>query len=97
MMMYWGNGTHGMQWEGWLLAILAMIAFWGVIIGGVWYLVAGQTRRPKEDSRSQGDALRILDERLARGEINPEEYRRLLDMIDYSGVRSGQPPAGGQR
>jgi putative membrane protein len=104
-MMWYSNG--GMQWWGWLLGALGMVAFWGLIIWAVWYFVTGQYRRPGQDSgspadshRSPGDARRILDERLARGEIDAEEYRRLRDLVGgYSGTPDGQPPVatGGQR
>lgn len=32
-----------------------------------------------------GGAWRILDERLARGEIDAEEYQRLRDLLDGTG------------
>ena len=35
-----------------------------------------------------GGARRILDERLARGEIDAEEYRRLRDLLDGGAGRS---------
>lgn len=104
MMWYWGDGVH---WWGWLLGSVAMIAFWGLIIWGIWYLVAGITRRPDEPTRREptrqepGDAKRILDERLARGEIDADEYRRLLTVMrgDLSHGADGRPPVGarGQR
>jgi uncharacterized membrane protein len=79
-----------------------MVAFWGVITWAVWYFVTGQSRWARHDSGSPGDARRILDERLARGEIDPEEYRRLRDLISggYTGTRDGKPPVvstGGHR
>ncbi len=88
MMWYSGGGAH---WWGWLLRALAMVAFWGVLIWAIWYFVMAVTRRP-EGSRPQGDRLegngpgtadpkRILDERLARGEIDAEVYRRLRDLL----------------
>jgi putative membrane protein len=97
MMWYWGGGMH---WWGWLLGMLGMVTFWAAVIWAVWYFVTGQYRRPDAESRSPGDARRILDERLARGEIDVEEYRRLRDLIDgYTGTRDGQPPVatGAQR
>lgn len=89
MMWYWGGGVH---WWGWLLGALAMVAFWGVLIWAVWYFVTAVTRRP-EGHRPQGDRLegdrpgaadprRILDERLARGDIDADEYRRLRDLLE---------------
>jgi putative membrane protein len=97
MMWYWSGGMH---WWGWLLGMVGMLAFWGLIIWAVWYLVAGPIRG---DDRSQGpgDAKRILDERLARGDISPEEYRHLLGVIrgDLTRATNGQSHAatGSQR
>jgi len=57
---------------------LGMLLFWGLflalIVGGVAILA-----RQKSDSGSAPDttALRILDERLARGEISREEYETI--------------------
>jgi len=77
----------------WLMWV-AMIAFW-VLLGWVIYaLVTGATRRAADSGRGgqqPGDAHRILDERLARGEIDAEEYRRLREVLDGDADRS---PAG---
>ena len=83
MMWYWGGGVH---WWGWLLGALAMVAFWGVLIWAVWYFVTAVTRRPdggrsQSDRPGTADPKRILDERLARGDIDAEEYRRLRDLL----------------
>ncbi len=100
MMWYGGNDVH---WWAWLLGSLMMVAFWGLIIWAVWYLVASLGRRPeREGPRSGQDPRRILDERLARGEIDSEEYRRLRDLLgEKSGQRAdGETPVttgGGQR
>jgi uncharacterized membrane protein len=45
---------------------------------------------------NHGKAARILDERLARGEIDAEEYRRLRDLIG-SGRSDSLSGAGGAR
>jgi uncharacterized membrane protein len=59
---------------GFLLIIALNIAFWGLVIGGAMWVVDGLrgVRR-----RERGTALEILDRRLASGEIDAEEYRRL--------------------
>jgi len=57
---------------------LGMLLFWGLflalIVGGAAFLL-----QRKGDSGSARDttALRILDERLARGEIGREEYETI--------------------
>lgn len=65
---------------------LGMLLFWGLflalIVGGMVFLVRqmNQTRPP--GTGSDRTALRILDERLARGEISLEEYRALRDALE---------------
>ena len=69
-MLYW----HGMGPWGWLM----MVAFWAVfVVLIVWAVRSTTTPRREEDT-----ALRILDERLARGEIDREDYderRKVLE------------------
>lgn len=93
MMWYWGGGVH---WWAWLLGLVGMLAFWAVIVWAIWYFVSGMTRGPAEPPPAPSDAKRILDERLARGEIDPEEYRRLLGVIhgDAGASADGRPPVG---
>jgi uncharacterized membrane protein len=97
MMWYWSGGVH---WWGWLLGFVGMVAFWGLIVWGIWYLVTGASRQPHQ-GRDSGKAQRILDERLARAEISPEEYERLRDLIRGDGVSAhngwGGPVAAGDR
>jgi uncharacterized membrane protein len=50
-----------------------MIVFWGLLIWGIYALIHSANR--EQDGAEPGrDARRVLDERLARGEISPEEY-----------------------
>jgi putative membrane protein len=94
VMMFWhGNG----DWAWWQAGLmwLAVIAFLALLIWAIYILVTGITRKPGQpDSGEQqhSDAWRILDERLARGEIDDVEYRRLRDILDGGG--SGRSPAG---
>lgn len=78
MMWYWGGGVH---WWAWLVGALVMVAFWVMVIWLAWYVISG-VRGPGPDHDRRGDgAKRILDERLARGEIDADEYRRLRDLL----------------
>jgi len=79
-MMFWSDS----HWVFWQVALMwvAMVAFWGLIIWAVWALVGSTTQKPRDDQRG-GDARRILDQRLARGEIDAEEYGRLRDLIEH--------------
>jgi putative membrane protein len=93
VMMFWNGGG----WPFWEVALMwvGMIAFWGLLIWAVYALITSATRRPGPGPRGEehrgGDARRILDERLARGEIDTDEYRRLRDVL-ASG--EGRSPAG---
>ncbi len=79
-MMFW-YGAHWAFWQAGLMWI-GMIAFWGLLIWGIYALIS-TARRTDRDQR--GDARRILDERLARGEITAEEYQRLIGLISRDG------------
>jgi len=85
MMYYYGPGMGG--W-GMALMIVGNLVFWGLLIVGA-VLVARYIRQgriatspPAEVSPQQ-----IAAQRFARGEINEEEYLRLLQVL------SGDSPA----
>ncbi len=92
-MMYhdygYGNGTH---WGLWVLMIVAMIVFWGalawIIVTLVRHRSAPTVPPPVHGSAMPPpgpDALGILNERLARGDIDGEEYTRRRALIEGSG------------
>jgi putative membrane protein len=91
-MMFWYGGT----WAWWQAGLvwLAMIVWWALLAWMVYAMVAGFVRHPGRkqtgDRTGPGNARRILDERLARGEISVEEHQRLHDALDDSRHRSGQ-------
>ncbi|HID51826.1 MAG TPA: SHOCT domain-containing protein [Anaerolineae bacterium] len=75
-MMWWGQGF---SWGWMLFGGLMMILFWGGLIALIVLAVRGltgvgsSTVTPAPASASNS-ALRILQERYARGEITKEEY-----------------------
>lgn len=77
MMFWYGNG-----WAWWQAGLMwvVMIAFWGALIWAAYAVITNLTRKPGTPD-SGSDARSILDQRLARGEISPEEYQRLRDLI----------------
>jgi putative membrane protein len=87
-MMFWYGG-HWAFWQAGLMW-LGMILFWGLLIWAVYALVTSLTSKNSERHKMSA-AHQILDRRLARGEIDEAEYRRLRDVIDS---RDSNAPAG---
>ena len=83
-MMFW-NGGGWMWWQAGLMWV-GMLVFWGLLIWAVYALITNLTRTPGPGYHG-GDARSILDGRLARGEISPEEYQRLRDLMDPAARR----------
>ncbi len=69
---------HHMDAGGWVFMALGNIVIWGLIIAFILWLVQDLRTRP-ERHRTVPDvsAGEILDRRLASGEIDVEEHRRL--------------------
>jgi len=90
MMFWYGNAG----WAFWQMALMwaFTIAFWGLLIWAIYALITRVTRKPGADPAGD-NSRRILDERLARGEIDADEYRRLRDAMadegDHSNARVG--------
>jgi putative membrane protein len=83
--MHYGYGYGGGHWGLWILMIVAMLVFWGAL---AWIIVTLLRQRggrsdsgPVPSGGTSADPLRILDERLARGDIEEEEYKRRRNLI----------------
>lgn len=74
-MTYWdGNHMNG-TWG--IVAMLSMMAFWLLLaVTVIWFLRSGSRSTPATDS-----ATEILARRLARGEIDSEEYKTRLSAL----------------
>jgi putative membrane protein len=85
VMMVW-FGSHWAFWQSGLMSI-AILVFWLLVAWVVYaFITSGPPRTRTRDDGA--DARHILDQRLARGEIDADEYRRLRDLIDSGGRRS---------
>lgn len=71
-----GSDGH-MDWDNgwWILMAVGMVLFWGVVIFAVVWGARELGSSRKTERSSQPDAMATLDNRLAAGEISPEEYR----------------------
>lgn len=75
--MMWGEwAEHGWGWGWMLFGGIHMLLFWLLIILGITALVRwlGGSGGTDKDYDRQSDALDILHERYARGEIDRETY-----------------------
>lgn len=89
--MMWYGGPD--SWVGWLIMSLMMVLFWGAIIAlGVWLIRSSRSDGGKQDHVSRPDALSILRERFARGEIDATEYQERARVLE-----SGSPSPGSLR
>ena len=80
MMFLYGGG-----WLWWQITLMwvGMVAFWGVLIWAVYALVTARKQSDEPDAHGGGGrhgdrSVSILDERLARGEIDTGRRRPLF-------------------
>jgi putative membrane protein len=83
MMGPYGSFDGGMGWGGWLAMGFALVIFWGLVITGIVLLVRSLGHRHEVVAGPLGPtaAMRILDERFARGEIDADEYGRRRQLL----------------
>ena len=87
--MGWYGNDPG--WAGWLMMTLGMVVFWALVVTVVVAVLrSAGGDRPGPVSRPR-DPRELLDERLARGEIDAADYQVRRDLI--SGAEG--PPRGG--
>ncbi len=78
----WRNGMgDGWDWWLWVLLVAGTIGFWVLVAWTVSGLVRGGPVVRRPSTSPPAESLRLLDERLARGEIGPEEYSRARDAL----------------
>ena len=70
--------------NGYWLGSVLMLLFWVFVIAGIVWLVLTLSRSQARNGEegSSLTARRILEERLARGEIDPEEFRLRRSALD---------------
>ncbi|MFJ5232806.1 SHOCT domain-containing protein [Kitasatospora sp. NPDC088391] len=101
-MRYWHHGPHGgMPWLLPGLTFLVVVLLLAVLAAVLWRVSArrsaGGAPAPRWGSPPgpvrHGEAERLLAERLARGEVEVEEYRRRLAAL--RGEPAGDGPGPG--
>ena len=65
-------------WGSWAAMSIGMVAFWVLVA----VIVVAVVRSLRDDGRRpRGDALQVLDERFARGDIDEQEYRTRRELL----------------
>lgn len=78
-MMFWsGNDTN--VW-GYALMTISMVLFWGLVIYGVIALLRSTARPDLPAAATRPTPEQVLADRLARGEINEEQYLQTLETL----------------
>lgn len=86
--------NSGWSWGNWTLMMVAMVAFWGLLIWAIVRMVRSPDRPSGDPHRS---AEQILAGRFATGEIDTHDYYQRLDALRSTGHSdsvSAQPDAG---
>jgi putative membrane protein len=83
------NG-YAMSGWGWLLMTLGMLGLWALLA----VLALALLRRPGQPGQQpRPGAEEILAQRLARGELDPDEYRQRLQTLQETTSRHDPTPA----
>jgi putative membrane protein len=70
---------HDVGWGGWIIMAVGMAGVWVLIA----LLVVGLIRSDGRSGSEASSPREILGRRLARGEIDIEEYQRRLDALGH--------------
>ena len=84
-----GFGHHMDNWGAgwWILMMVMMVVFWGLVILGVVWLA--RSLSPGHQHHHGTSAIEVLDSRLAHGEISPDEYRERRSVLEGDQGSSG--------
>ena len=72
---------YEMVWWMWVLMIVGTVGLWALVVVVVRAMFQGKTPETLSSPRASSDPVRLLDDRLARGEINSEEYQRARNLL----------------
>jgi putative membrane protein len=83
-MMFW-YGSHLAFWQSSVMWV-AMLAFWALVGWAIYAMIRLATREssagPPAGPPPEATPRRILEERLARGEVDIDEFRRRREALD---------------
>jgi putative membrane protein len=86
-------GEH-MDAGGWFLSVLVTVLVVALIVAGiVWLLRTQSPSAPRPEAAEHASARDVLDRRLASGQIDEDEYRRLRSALTDDSSAVGRPAA----
>jgi putative membrane protein len=80
LMMGFGGFMGGMMGFGfgwWPFMFIVPLGFLVLVVLGIYYLLSGQRSQGASVGHAANEALRILKERYARGELISEQYAKM--------------------
>ncbi len=78
-----GSFAHGSGVWMFAFMVLVLVALTLALSGAAWWLVRTRREAPGPPAvAAQPEARRLLDQRLAQGEITPEEYQAVRAVLD---------------
>lgn len=84
---YASGGFYDNSWMFWLMGVGRVLVFIGIIWLIVWAVKRFTGNSHAAFTRNDDEALRIVRERYARGEISKEEYDVLIKDLEYNSRR----------
>ena len=82
MIGYGGMMGYGFGGMGYGLGFIWQIVWLVIIVAVIYFIVNSLSSNRNTTSGEESRALRILDERFARGEIDAEEYRKMRKELE---------------
>jgi putative membrane protein len=82
MAPYARAAANGWGWIGLIVMALAMLVFWGAVIGGVVLLAHAFTSPPPADDAGSESAPEVLRRRFAAGELTEAEYTHMREVLE---------------
>jgi putative membrane protein len=75
---------EGVGWGGWILMTVAMVAFWALVVFAIVTFSRSTQGSGGPPAAAGRDPVQILDDRLARGEIDETEYHARIKALRSS-------------
>lgn len=72
---------YEMVWWMWVLMIVGTVGLWALVVVVVRAMFQGTAPETLSSPRASSNPIRLLDDRLARGDINSDEYQRARNLL----------------